>query len=114
MSTSTKKIAAVAIALSIALAAGGAATASPYGDKEHKQEQKVEAKEGNGKSSNKSLEIKGKSAKKSTVLSYSVNPGSLSGTVKTDKQGNYEFTVKVAAGTYTVVVDGQSSVITVK
>ena len=112
MSTQVKKLAAAALALSIAFVAGGAAYASPYGEKGEKKEEKVEYKESKGK---KSLEVHGKSASKNATLSYTVNPGNITGTVKTDKQGNYEFSVKVAAGNYTVsVAGGQTSVITVK
>jgi uncharacterized protein with LGFP repeats len=114
MSALLKKVAVVAAALALTVATANVATASPYGEKGEKGHEKVEVKETKGEK--KDLEVKGKSASKNTSLPYTVTGTgvSLSGTVKTDKQGKYEFTVKVPKGTYTVVVGGSSSIITVK
>jgi hypothetical protein len=114
MSALLKKVAVVAAALALTVATANVASASPYGEKGEKGHEKVEVKETKGEK--KDLEVKGKSASKNTSLPYTVTGTgvSLSGTVKTDKQGKYEFSVKVPKGTYTVVVGGSSSIITVK
>ena len=114
MSALLKKVAVAAAVLALTVGTASIASASPYGEKGEKGHEKVEVKE--TKSETKNLEVRGKSAQKNSTVQYTVTGTgvSLSGSVKTDKQGNYEFSVKVPKGTYTVVVGGSSSIITVK